>query len=198
MPFREEVLNVVLAELLTERGVLSVPENIRRSVQGGQRLPDITVADMHGVRVVVEGRSGSGTGVKRTLLEDAQRRVEEGISPVCLAVVYPPDLRDAESVAKLKRALSKAHLIVRVVSESDDGDWADATADGIADILRRAYELLVSEDVVIRAVEDLSGAIGVASATIASAPAAPARLRKLLGIPSEIGTARRSRSDGED
>jgi hypothetical protein len=54
---REEVLNVLLAELLEERGLWSVPESIRYLVRGAQRrLPDITLADLWGVRIIIEGR----------------------------------------------------------------------------------------------------------------------------------------------
>ncbi len=52
---REEVLNVKLADLLSERGVLSVPEDIRKTPKG-VRLPDVTVADFWGIRTVIEGR----------------------------------------------------------------------------------------------------------------------------------------------
>jgi hypothetical protein len=45
---REEVVNVVLAELLEKRGLLSIPETIRRSVtqKNDRQLPDIIVADL--------------------------------------------------------------------------------------------------------------------------------------------------------
>lgn len=48
---REEVLNVLLAELLEQRGLWSVPESIRRGAGGEHhRLPDVTLADLWGVR----------------------------------------------------------------------------------------------------------------------------------------------------
>jgi len=65
MPFeiREEVLNVVLAGLLSQRGMLSVPERVRRSAAGrSRRLPDITIADIQGVRIVIEGRIDDSRG----------------------------------------------------------------------------------------------------------------------------------------
>src|SRR2546428_535943 len=55
----------------------------------------------------------------------------------------------------------------------------------LADLLRRSYELLVSEDVVTAAVEDMDAAIEVASETMMASPATPSRLRALLGIPDE-------------
>src|ERR1700687_617102 len=85
--FREEVVNVVLASLLEQRGMLSVPETIRKSVARKTRdLPDIVVADLLGIRMVIEGRFNSGKAARDSLLKDARERVELGISPVCLAV----------------------------------------------------------------------------------------------------------------
>jgi hypothetical protein len=52
---REEVLNVKLAELLSRTGLISVPESIVHEGTG-KRLPDVTVADYWGVKVVIEGK----------------------------------------------------------------------------------------------------------------------------------------------
>jgi hypothetical protein len=50
--FREEVLNVALAELLEQRGMLSVPETIRKSIARKTRdLPDILVGDLLGIYI---------------------------------------------------------------------------------------------------------------------------------------------------
>jgi hypothetical protein len=183
--FREEVLNVLLAELLEQRGLLSLPETIRRAVTGRQRrLPDVMVADLHGVRIVIEGRL-SGRNVRDSLLTDARARVEEGIAPICLAVIYPRENREAANLPALRRALARAELQVRVVSEGGDGEWAAARVDDLSEILRVSYELLVSEDVVVRSVEQLAFAIDTASEAIAAVPAAPNRLRALLGIPED-------------
>src|SRR5260370_34907504 len=115
--FREEVVNVALAELLEQRGMLSVPETIRKSVARNTRdLPDIIVADLLGIRMVIEGRFNSGKVARDSLLKDARERVEQGISPVCLAVLYPPELRSAESLPTLRRNLEKATVGIRVIS----------------------------------------------------------------------------------
>jgi hypothetical protein len=132
---REEVLNIVLAELLSERGLLSVPETVRRS-RGGRRLPDVLVADLHGVRVVIEGRVGESGPVRASLTRDATARVEEGIAPICLAVAYPSDLRRVTSTAQLRRTLTRAPLQVRVFSENGAGEWAQTNVDGVARPLR--------------------------------------------------------------
>lgn len=189
--FREEVINVALAELLEQRGMLSVPETIRKSIARKTRdLPDIIVADLLGVRMVIEGRFNSGGTARASLLKDARERVEQGISPVCLAVLYPPDLRSADSVPRLRRNIAEATLTIRVISENSDGEWAEGTVDDIVEALRRSYELLVSEDVVVAAVGEIASGIEIASDLFARTPSLAERFRKALGIPED--------SDGED
>jgi hypothetical protein len=184
--FREEVVNVVLAELLEQRGMLSVPETIRKSIASKTRaLPDIIVADLLGIRMVIEGRFNNGRVSRDSLLKDARERVEQGISPVCLAVLYPPELRSAESLPKLRKNLEKATVGIRIISENSDGDWTDGTVDDIAEALRRCYELLVSEDVVVASVGEIASAIECASDLFARTPALKDRFRKALGIPEE-------------
>jgi hypothetical protein len=184
--FREEVLNVALAELLEQRGMLSVPETIRKSIARKTRdLPDILVGDLFGIRIVIEGRFDSGRSSHESLLKDSRERVENGISPVCLAVLYPPELRAADSLPKLRKNIEKATLGIRVISENSDGNWADGTVDDIVEALRRSYELLVSEDVVVSSVAEIEDAIEVASDVFVHTPALTERFRRALGIPEE-------------
>jgi hypothetical protein len=192
--FREEVLNVVLAELLEQRGMLSVPETIRKSiVKKTRNLPDILVGDLLGIRIVIEGRFDSSKQARDSLLKDARGRVEDGISPVCLAVLYPSELRSAESVPKLRHNIAEATLGIRVISESGDGNWAAGNVDDIADALRRSYELLVTEDVVTQSVGEIEDAIEAASDVFVHSGTLTERLRKGLGIPAETDA-----EDGEE
>ena len=188
--FREEVVNVALAELLEQRGMLSVPETIRKSIARKTRdLPDIIVADLLGIRMVIEGRFNSGRPARASLLKDARERVELGISPVCLAVLYPPELRSADSLPRLRRNLEKATLIIRVISENNEGEWAEGTVADIVEALRRSYELLVSEDVVVAAVGEIASGIETASNLFARTPSLNDRFRKALGIPQDADNA---------
>ena len=196
---REEVLNVLMAELLSQRGLLSIPEIIRRSLRGsGRRLPDVTIGDIRGVRVVIEGRVDASSDVRESLIEDAARRVEEGIAPICLAILYPPSVRSAASLSELRKNLANAQLMINVVWEGGRGDWAGGSLDDVTDILRRSYELLAGEDVVAVAASDLNEAIEVASESIAAAGGLPAKLRALLGIPEETGGTLDDEEDAEE
>lgn len=184
--FREEVLNVVLAELLEQRGMLSVPETIRKSIAKKTRnLPDILVGDLLGIRIVIEGRFDNGKQSRDSLLKDAKERVEAGISPVCLAVLYPLELRSAESLPRLRHNIANATLGIRVISESGDGNWATGNVNDVADALRRSYELLVTEDVVVQSVGEIEDAIEAASDVFVHSGTLTERFRKGLGIPAE-------------
>jgi len=88
--FREEVFNVFLAILLSERGILSVPEKIRKISSRTRRIPDVTITEFWGVRVIIEGRVFEAPSIEGSLILDARKRIEEGLSPVCIAVLYPP------------------------------------------------------------------------------------------------------------
>lgn len=186
MHVREEVLNVVLADLLSKKGLLSIPEGIRpATVLRKRRHPDVTIADLFGARIVIEGRFGNGSTVRGGLTRDAKRRVEEGISPICMAVIYPKALRSVSSLPDLRRGMRASEYEIRIISEGSDGSWSKGPLDHITDILRRSYELLVSEDVVVRAVEEIATAIEAASGLLIGAPAAPPKLREILGIPKD-------------
>jgi hypothetical protein len=183
---REEVINVLIAELLEKRGLLSVPETIRKAVgTKGRKLPDITVADLLGIRMVIEGRFEVSGDTRQQLFKDAKSRVEEGISPICLALLYPIDVRQTDTLPKLRGKLEKAAFHVRIISESGDGQWAPMSLDGIAEALRRAYELLVTDDVVIRSVGELEQSIEAATELFMRSPAVTERFRQALGIPKE-------------
>jgi hypothetical protein len=186
---REEVVNVVLAEVLEQRGLLSIPETIRRSVKSGndRQLPDITIFDLLGIRMVIEGRFDRGKHSRDSLLIDAKERVEQGISPLCLAVLYPKELRSVESMPKLRKNLKQSTFELRVVSESGDGEWAEGTVDDIAEALKHSYELIISDDVVASAVQTLEGSIDQASDMFIHSAGLVQGFSHVLGIPVEVG-----------
>ena len=100
-------------------------------------------------------------------------------------MLYPPELRSAESLPKLRKNIENAALGIRVVSENSDGDWTEGTVDDIADALRHSYELLVSEDVVVSSVAEIEDAIDKASDIFVHTQALTERFRRGLGIPAE-------------
>lgn len=178
---REEVLNVKLAELLSRTGLLSVPESIIKEGTG-KRLPDVTIGDYWGVRVVLEGKIADKANVRDALEKDCLRRIEEGIAALAVGIVYPTELRHSDWAA-LEEKMRKITFQVKIFTEAGGGEWVDSTLEGLSAILRRAYESLVHEDVVNSAVEELRQSIEAASATLSGSPGTAQRLRRLLMVP---------------
>jgi hypothetical protein len=179
--FREEVLNIKLAELLSRSGMLSVPESIIAH-EKGRRLPDITIGDYWGVRVVLEGRIEESSGTRATLERDCVKRLEEGIASIVIGILYPPELRNV-GWAELEKRLQNARLRIKVFIEAGSGDWVESNTDGLSAILRRAYQSLVDEDVVNIAVEELRNGIETAAQDFAQFPGIARRLRGILVMP---------------
>lgn len=145
-------------------------------------MPDVAIAAYQGVRIVLEGRSGEGADVERTLSDDARRRVEEGIAPICIAVHYPPEVRKTSTVAELEEALSRASLRVRVFNEFGEGEWTESNLENLSAMIRRSYDDLVREDIIAQTVVDLEGGIELVTSALLDAQANPDRLRRVLGI----------------
>ena len=183
--FREEVLNVALATLLDRRGLVSVPEIIKHTA-AGRRLPDVTVVDFLGVRTTIEGRIADVQGVETSLAADASRRVDEGISPICIAVIYPVALRTASTFDDLSKEMESSLLRLRVYTEGETGDWTEATVDGLSEVLRRAYDSLIRQDVLESTVVELRESIEEASGGLLQSRAAPDILREALDLPRQL------------
>ena len=183
---REEVLNVKLAELLSRGGMLSVPESILTH-ETGRRLPDVTIGDYWGVRVVLEGRIEERPNVRDALERDCMKRLEEGIASIVIGILYPPELRNADW-ATLEQILQNVRLRIKVFIEAGGDDWVESNLDGLSAVLRRTYESLVHEDIVNVAVEELKNGIETASQALAHFPGVGQRLRGILIMPHDKET----------
>ncbi len=198
---REEVLNVVLALLLNQRGIVAAPEQILRQALAGERvMPDVLV-DYQGLRVAIEGKVARGAGEERAVLKAARERVEQGIAHIGIAVLYQASLRRVGQVDELERELERSTLKVAVVSEVEEaqqlafplGDlgeakaptktpWAEGNVDHLGEMLRRVYEKLVAEDVVARAVAAIRAGMERFAPVLLANPGALERARQALGI----------------
>jgi hypothetical protein len=94
--------------------------------------------------------------------------------------------------------LEHARLEVLVISESHEGTWTESNVDGLVEVVRRGYELLVSEDVVTGAVGDLQAAIDQAAETLVAGAGRTERLADLLGIPEDARTGTGSEDEEEE
>lgn len=181
--YREEVLNVLLALVLAQRGVVAVPEQSFRSFvdRPRRRVPDALV-DFQGLRVVIEGKVEDRLGAEAEVLQDAMQRVEEGIAHLGVAVIYPAHLRQFALIDGEKE-LSRARLRIAVCTEAGPSGWVSGTVDDLADFLRRTFEQLVQEPVVEKAVASLEAGIEQLAGALSGAPGAFGRFAEVLGIP---------------
>ena len=179
--YREEVFNVILAQLLHERGVVSAPEQVLRLTgTRRRRMPDILVT-FQGLRTAIEGKVADQPNAESEARQNAIDRVDQGISHIAIAVIYPAELR-AIAFGKLKASLAGCNLRIAVYSETGESGWVDGDLDHLADLLRRTYEQLVEEDVVAQAVAVLSEAVEGFAQALLSESANVERAASALGI----------------
>jgi len=177
--YREEVFNVYLAELLRDRGVISVPESI--ITQGKKRerkMPDVVV-EFSGLRVMLEGKVGDTQQAHKKALGAARKRLEQGVAQIGVAVVYPASLRDASDV---KTALSQSDFDIAVVTESQEVGYFKGNIDYLKSALTLAFEHLVKEDVVAKAVAALGAGINRFSDSVIGKSGVIQRLAETLDL----------------
>jgi hypothetical protein len=169
---RQEVVNVVLAQLLAKRGLLAAPEQVHHPVSTETMLPDVIV-DYHGLRMAIEAEFNiHGSIADRNAYAKAKERVDTGLAHIGLAVVYPAALQTA-SFASLPAALTRATLRYAIVTEVnapetqlnlfDAKDFTPAmvqgSVDDLVDMIHRSYSDLAREDTVTRRSRRLSEAL---------------------------------------
>jgi len=189
--YREEVFNVILAQLLHERGVVSAPEKILRRVaqERQRRMPDVIVT-FQGLRTIIEGKVGDQAGAEDAVLRQAKERVEEGVSHIGIALLYPACLRQVP-FEDLKGELARAALRMAVYSEAGGTGWREGDLDQLAELLRRTYSELVREDVVAQAAAALREGVETFGEALLSAPGSVERAAEALG--SREGPRRQGR-----
>jgi len=196
MPVRQEVLNVLLAQLLQERGLVSAPEQIQHFQGLGRRMPDVLV-DFQGLRLAIEGEfatraSGTASSAEIRAGRAALRRVEQGIAHVGVALVYPSKLRSV-AFSELKEELERATLRFAIITESVQQQlylfpheepilFAEGNIDALSEALRRAYEPLIQDEVLQRAVALLEASIERFVTALGAQPAATERFKTTLEV----------------
>jgi hypothetical protein len=194
---RQEVLNVLVAELLQERGLVAAPEQIiRRPELSSRRMPDVLV-DFYGLRLAVEGEFASRSAEDKAS-RAALERVQEGIAHVGMALIYPESLRSASAgTAELRELLSSEPLSFAIVTEAEASaqltlpfadrqryviPFAKGDLNSIATALRRAYEQLAKDQVLSDAVRLLEQGIAMFNLALAPQPATAERFAAALDI----------------
>lgn len=178
--YRQEVLNVFLALLLQERGVVAAPENIIKIGNKNRKMPDVVV-NFQGLRTVIEGEVEDAANAREKAIKSASKRVEDGIAHIGVAVIYPQFLRSVE-FPKLKNSLTKTDLDIAIVTESEQTGFIKGDVNYLESALRHAFEHLVREDVVAEAVSALEDGIEQFARVIVQKTGDVGRLAQTLGI----------------
>jgi hypothetical protein len=158
MGLREENLNVVLAELLAERGLKALGEVVLRK-KGGRPEPDVLI-DLNGVRIVIEGKK---PGMWDTLVEQCKERLDNNVCDLCVMVEYA-DIKLRKLVPDqldVREALLRGRLNVGFLSYVDRAGldkWTGATPkpekyenvsfDELLTYLMGTYSRVVREDII--------------------------------------------------
>lgn len=174
---REEVLNTVLAACLSSRGIQADPETI---LQEGRVRPDV-IAISRGLRCALEGKIAGTPQAKARVLEDARSRIDQGVAHIAIGVVYPSQMRTGD-FARLPKEMSAARVEFVVLTESGDGAWNAGGIDEILAELRRAYDVIVRDDVLHQAVDTLNLGLSEVANALLNHPGTCDRLTKLLGV----------------
>jgi hypothetical protein len=172
---REEVLNVALAACISARGMPADPETII-----GSRKPDV-IASFRGLRCVIEGKLADVANARAIVLEDAKRRLDQGLAHLTIGAVYPRNLRSTP-IGQLGAEMSTASLEFCVLTEGETGSWHQGSIDEILNELRRAHQDIVRDDVLQRAVDTLKLGLAEVSNALYGNVAVCERLIQVLGI----------------
>lgn len=176
---REEVVNTQLAIFISRLGFQADAETIH---ERGDHRPDVLLI-LRGLRVVIEGKFSDVPNARSAVSNDVNNRIRAGIGHIGVAVVYPPEFRQARTT-EILGLFEAATLQFKIVAEGQpNDDWFDGTATRLMDALRRAHEGLVRDDIVEQTAQSLQIRMqGVADLWEGNAGTLE-RLSALLGTP---------------
>jgi hypothetical protein len=181
--FRQEVINVALARLLQDRGLVTAPKYIfDATLERGRKMVDVIVY-FNGLRTAIEGEVDDQPDAKDRALESARRRVQEGVAHIGVAVVYPAALREVP-FDTLQAELSRSLLQIAVVTEAEETGFSAGDVNYLQSALQAAFERLVKEDTVAKAVSVLRGGVERFATACVDRPGILGRAIGVLGIKS--------------
>lgn len=157
MSLREENLNIILAELLTEKGLKALGEVILRK-KGGRPKLDVLI-ELNGVRIVIEGKK---LGMWDVLVEQCKERLDNNVCDLCVMVEYA-DVKLRKLVPNqldVKEALLNGKFNVGFLSYVDRAGlerwmtisprpekYLDVGFNDLLTYLMRAYSRVIKEDI---------------------------------------------------
>ncbi len=187
MRFREEVLNITLAQILCSYGLAANPEIITQ-----RKLPDVKIV-VGGLKIILEGKNATQTV---QLEKQAKARLTSGLADISIAINYPEGINEAENLDKLKVNLSNIGYDGIIYHWGADGikqiPITNATVQDLVEILNRVYTLYTKNDLLITKIQEIDQCItsltgeGQQTSLTFFDSTVERRLREALGIGERI------------
>lgn len=189
---REESLNVTLAELLAEKGLIALGETILRRMGGGLR-PDVLI-ELNGVRICVEGKR---LGAWSELVKQCEGRLDNNYCDLCVMIEYTEVklVKLMPSQLDVKNALLKGKFNVGFMSYIDRAGldkwinvkreyekYTNVSFDELLTYLISAYDRVVKEDIVGRVVEEMREVLNEFAIRVSSIGVNVKRLKQVLEL----------------
>jgi len=191
MNVREETLNVLLAELLAERGLKALGEVILK-----KGYPDVLL-DVNGVRIIIEAKKA---GRREELRKNCETRLDNGMCDICVMAEYA--LLNVASISPtisdLKEALLKGRYNVGFMTYLDriglekwltgfkprvkSDFYMNVDFQEFVTYLMSVYEYTVEEDIVTPVVEKLKYIVNSFSQAVLSYGLDVDRLKEVLEL----------------
>jgi len=187
---RQEVLNVLLAEILCEYGLLGCAEKYIKTKSSNAKMPDLLI-DFGGIRIAIEAEFSSTAKAWKKAFDKSLLRVEQGISHVGVAIVYPGELRKGYvDVVSLKERLRDSLLEFCVTTEVDTSSvqlelygnssllpkFVKGKVGDLVEGLKRSYRNLVEDDTLNKVVGLLEDGINNVVSAVDFQPATYGRI----------------------
>jgi len=183
--FRQEVLNVELARLLAQKGIIAEPET-----RMPKAMPDVLVV-FRGLRLIIEGEVSDQPNARDRALRSADERIEKGIAQIGVALVYPANLR-AIPHGKLAGELAACtfNFAIRFPPLAQMPQWQTGSIDLLRAALEQAFFQLASEDDLKNAMRLMSAGVNLFTQHLLTTGVATERISEPLGIvPKGLATS---------
>ena len=198
MSFREENLNVMLAELLAERGLRALGELILR--RGSRRPEPDVLIELNGVRIVVEGKR---PGAWNDLVRQCEERLDNNVCDLCVMVEYSNIKLDKlmPSQLDLKNALLNGRFNVGFLSYVDRAGidkwlgvapkpekYDNVSFNDLLAYIMSAYSRVVKEDILRPVIERINSVLNDFAERVSSVVNVE-RLREVLELKEKESAA---------
>lgn len=154
---RQEVLNIAFAKTLHSCEIVVAPESIIHA-NGRRSIPDVIVRYRH-FFATIEGEIDDQVDAERKVKEAVIRRLEQGIAPLSIGVIYPAQLRNVPfDDLPLEFLRSQLRFTVLTIAQRELR-FVQGGLNHLRDVLARAYDHLAHEEEVTLAAGIVDSAV---------------------------------------